>query len=206
MQRDRKIRDTRHVAFVFELWFLVFGLLLAGCAEQQQYQVAKPIFVENIDRLATMEIAEDVLAKMHFSIEKADAEVGLIRTAPLSGAQFFEFWRSDNAGPDNWLEANLNSIRRIAQLNVQQQDQWISIDCKVHVYRLSLPERDFGSSAHAYEMFSISSMALQRLSLGPEQIAGMAWIDLGQDEQLAAEILRRIEEQIDYRQKMSNDI
>jgi len=47
---------------------------------------------------------------------------------------------------------------------------------------LSLPEREIPST-HAYDLF-------------PEQKAGMAWIDLGKDGQLAAEILKRIEQQI----------
>lgn len=206
MQGNRKRQCTRDITLVLGLVGLALGMFLTGCAGQQQYRAAKPLFMENIDKPATMEIAEEVLAKMHFSVEKADAERGLIRTAPLTGAQFFEFWRSDNVGFDNWLEANLNSIRRVAQLNIQQQGQWISVDCKVQVYRLSLPERDFGSSAHVYQMFSISSTALQRLSLDHEQRAKMTWINLDQDEQLAAEILRQIEEQIDYRQTVSSDI
>jgi len=37
---------------------------------------------------------------------------------------------------------------------------------------------------------------LQRIKLNPEQKAGMAWIDLGKDTPLAAEILKRIENRL----------
>jgi hypothetical protein len=193
-----KTQDTRQTNLVGVLWFVVLGLLLVGCAEQQRYeaeqtQVASDkIFVADSDMPNVMQIAEDVLAKMHFTIEKADVESGLIRTRPLPGAQFFEFWRSDNVGAFNRAEANLHSIRRIAELNIKQQDEGLSIGCDVKVYRLSLPERRVSSSARAYEMFSESSLLLQRIRLDPEQKAGMAWVNLGRDRQLEAEILKRI--------------
>lgn len=247
MQKDIiRARDTRHKtqdsrpktkgtrqtpALVFEektwvvfgLGFLVFGLLLTGCAEEQQYGAVEPICVENVNKLEAMEIAEDVLAKMHFTIEKADAEPatpgidtrrwrGYIRTRPLAGAQFFEFWRSDNAGTDNWLESNLHSIRRVVELNMSEQDEGppqsgnrLCINCDVQKYRLSMPEHEVSSSARAYEMFSESNPALQNLRLNPEQKAGMAWIDLGKDRQLAAEILKRISSMLDIENRESSN-
>jgi len=199
---------------IFIILCVTCALMLAGCAKEQQYGVVKPICVENIDKLQAMETVEDVLAKMHFTIEKADADPaalgidtrrwrGFIRTRPLPGAQFFEFWRSDNVGAGNWLESNLHSIRRVVELNMSEQDEGppqsgnrLCINCDVQIYRLSLPERHVSSSARAYDMFSKSSPALQRIKLNPEQKAGMAWIDLGKDTQLAAEILKRIENRV----------
>ena len=129
---------------------------------------------------------------MYFTIEKADAQNGLIRTRPLPGAQFFEFWRSDNIGTDNTIAANLHTIRRTVTLDINQQDQELRIGCEVQAQRLSLPERQVSSSARVYGMFSISSPSLQRLKLNPEQKKEMAWIDLGSDTRLEAEILKRI--------------
>lgn len=171
-------------------------LLWAGCAEQQRYEAAEPICMDNVDKHQAMEVAEDVLANMHFTIEKADIESGLIKTKPLPGAQFFEFWRSDNVGANNSLEANLHSIRRTVELNISRQNNRLCIDCNVAVQRLSLPEHEVSSSGRAYEMFSKSSSSLQKIRLNPEQEANMAWIDLGRDEQLAAEILKLIENRI----------
>jgi len=176
----------------FDFLFLTFALLLVGCAETQRYEAVEQISAENINKIQAMQTAEEVLAKMHFTIEKADAESGLIRTAPLPGAQFFEFWRSDSVGAFNCAEANLHSIRRIAQVNVRQQDEGLSISCEVNVFRLSLPEHEVSSSARAYEMFSESSLSLQKIKLNPEQEAGMAWVNLGRDGRLETEILKRI--------------
>ncbi|MDT8304181.1 MAG: hypothetical protein RQ760_22045 [Sedimentisphaerales bacterium] len=212
MQKRKTKQDSRlktqnpgHITFVFGLWSVVCGLLLAGCAEQQQYQATEPLLMENADKLRVMEAAEDVLVKMYFTIEKANAENGFIRTKPLQGAQFFELWRSDSVGTGNWLLNNLHSIRRIVELNISEQDKDLYINCNVNTYRLSLPEREI-RSAHAYDLFSVSSPALQRIQLHPEQKEDMAWIDLGKDEQLAAEILKRIQQQIVSGQTASNKI
>jgi len=223
MQKSKRRQDTRYkkqdsrqTTLVLSLGFLVFGLLLAGCAKEQQYGAVKPICVENIDKLQAMEVAEDILVKMHFTIEKADANPatlgidtqrwrGFIRTRPLPGAQFFEFWRSDNVGAGNWLESNLHSIRRVVELNMSEQDEGLCINCDVQIYRLSLPERRVSSSARAYDMFSKSSPALQRIELNPEQKESMAWIDLGKDTQLTAEILKRISSMLDIENRESSN-
>lgn len=198
---------------VFGLGSLAFILLLSGCAEEQQYGAVEPICLKNVNKLKTMEIAEDVLAKMHFTVEKVDAESDYIRTRPLPGAQFFEFWRSDNVGAVNQLESNLHSIRRVVELTISEQGEGppqngnlLCINCEVQKYRLSIPEQEVSSSARAYQMFSESNSSLQKLRLNPEQRAGMAWIDLGKDRQLAAEILKRIEQQIDSKRATSDEI
>lgn len=176
-------------------------LMAAGCAQQNS---APPrvkvqdnaLYVERDQGIGTadlMEVAEGVLARMYFTIEKADAQSGLIRTRPLPGAQFFEFWRSDNIGTDNTLAANLHTIRRTVSLDISQQGQELRIGCNVQAQRLSLPERQVNSSARVYGMFSQSNSSLQRLKLNPEQKKEMAWIDLGSDKRLEAEILKRIE-------------
>ncbi|MHC4595660.1 MAG: hypothetical protein ACYS19_12050 [Planctomycetota bacterium] len=212
MQKSKSTQDSRHktqdsrqTTLVCSLWSVVFGLLLVGCAETQRYEADEQILTKGIDKVQAMQIAEEVLAKMRFNIEKADVESGLIRTRPLPGAQFFEFWRSDNVGAFNCAEANLHSIRRIAELNIKQQDEGLSIGCDVKVYRLSLPERQVSSSARAYEMFSESSLLLQRIRLDPEQKAGMAWVNLGRDRRLETEILKRISSMLDIESRVSSN-
>jgi hypothetical protein len=175
--------------------------MAAGCAQQNSEPPRvkvqdSDLYVEVDQGIGTtdlMEVAKDVLAEMYFTIEKADADSGLIRTRPLPGAQFFEFWRSDNIGADNTLAANLHTIRRTVTLDISQQDGQLRIGCNVQVQRLSLPERQVSSTTRTYGMFSQSDSSLQRLKLNPEQKNEMAWIDLGRDSRLEAEILKRIE-------------
>jgi hypothetical protein len=175
--------------------------MAAGCTQQTSAPLrvklqGSALYIERDQDIGTadlMEVAEDVLANMYFTIEKADADSGLIRTRPLPGAQFFEFWRSDNVGADNTLAANLHTIRRTVTLDISQQGQELRIGCNVQAKRLSLPERQVSNSTRVYGMFSQSSQSLQRLKLNPEQKRQMAWIDLGRDSRLEGEILKRIE-------------
>jgi hypothetical protein len=179
-------------------------LIAAGCAQQTSAPPrvkvqGSALYIERDQGIGTadlMEIAEDVLARMYFTIDKADVDSGLIRTRPLPGAQFFEFWRSDNVGADNTFEANLHTIRRTVTLDISQQGEELRIGCNVQVQRLSLPERQVSSTARVYEIFSQSSPLLQRLTLDPAQKKEMAWIDLGGDTELATEILKRIQAHI----------
>jgi hypothetical protein len=165
--------------------------LLAGCAEQQKAAIEQNP-AAGIEKSRAIETIEDVLAQMYFVIDKKDVNAGYIKTRPLEGAQFFEFWRSDNVGAENWLYGNLHSIRRTVEINIDQQ-----IHCKVQVQRLSLPEQEVTSSAQAYRMFSSSTPIMQTLQLNPAQYKQMAWIDLGRDTRLENEILRRISSKLD---------
>jgi len=165
--------------------------LCAGCAttpaRQEQRVQVEQVCVTNIDKPQAMQIAEDVLTAMHFAIEKADLDSGLIRTRPLSGAQFFEFWRSDNVGPFYAALANLHSIRRIAEVRIQQQGDKVFIRCDVQIQRLSVPEHEATGSPGA---------PVRRLTPTPEQEKGITWIDLGKDTLLSTEILNRIQKHI----------
>jgi hypothetical protein len=178
---------------------------LAGCAETQRRQTVTQICVPDANQTAVMEAAQNTLGEMLFVIDKADARHGYIRTQPLSGAQSFEFWRSDNTGSFNWAEANLHSVRRTAELNVSQEDDKLYIGCEVRVQRLSLPEQEITSTARAYMMFSKSTSRMQSLELGPGQRKQAGWIDLGQDDKLAGRILERIEKKLAAQTKTRQD-
>jgi hypothetical protein len=176
-------------------------LLWGGCTEIQRSEAVEPICVPASNKAEVMRVSEDVLGQMHFVTDKMDVEQGFIRTRPLSGAQFFEFWRSDNVGAFNCLQANLHTIRRTAELDISRQQGQLCIACNVHLQRLSLPEREVSSSARTYEMFSKSTARMQRLQLRPEQKRQMAWIDLGNDTRLATEILTRIGNKLEVKDK-----
>jgi hypothetical protein len=199
---EMKLENTRicrSCLLIFAL-FCLCSFVLAGCGRSQKAAV-KEIPTENTQTSQTMQTAKNVLGQMHFEIEKADLQNGYIRTRPLAGGQFFEFWRSDNAGFDNQLLSNMHSIRRIVELNIGKQGEESKIECKVHVQRLSIPQREITSSSQAYNMFTRSDISYQRLELNPEQQKGMAWIELDRDKKLETEILKRISSAIEKKQR-----
>jgi len=180
------MNDEKNSINLYAYALLTCLLTLVGCAKQQQYATIEQISISNIDKTESMQIAEDVLAKMHFTIDKADYENGIIKTRPLPGAQFFEFWRSDNVGASNALEANIHSIRRIVELHINQPATGgLSINCNVQVQRLNLP-------APRESDKRLPSQNLDKLT----RTAGAEWADLDKDTKLATKILKRIEKQI----------
>jgi len=183
--KRRKTEDRRQKSVLCSLSSVLSLIMLAGCAKQQQYEAVEQISVPDMNKAEVMQIAEGVLAKMHFVIDKADYESGIIRTKPLPAAQFFELWRCDNVGAFNTAEANLHTIRRIAELRINQRGAALRVDCDVQVQRLSLPSEN--------SKFEI------RNSKFPPQAGGMSWIDLGKDTRLATEILKRISSMLDAR-------
>jgi hypothetical protein len=181
----------------------VFVLYLTGCAPQQQITVDEPLILPDTDRELAMHAAQDVLAEMLFFVEKFDPQAGVVRTRPLTAAQFFEFWRQDNVGPQTAAQANLHSMQRIVQINVSERDNNVFVECQVQVRRLSIPEKEFAAVSQAASMFTTGSTSLQKLELNEEQQEKMAWIDLGPDHALENKILTLIQKRITKQQGRS---
>jgi hypothetical protein len=194
------------------LYVLLAGTLaLWGCAGQKTAD--GPVQIVGEDGATTAEVieaAEDVLARMHFDIEKLDVEQGIVRTRPLRGAQFFEFWRSDNASGFDTAEANLQSIRRSVELRVRAEDggqraedstvlhlpSGLLVTCQVSVQRLSFPENEVAGVSEAYRIHSSGTATVRRIDVTPRQRYAMTWIDLGPDPHLATRILQRLERRL----------
>jgi len=183
-------------------WILMGLMLVAGCAAPQRGVPREgSVNIADVSMADAMTVAEAALSRMQFVIEKADPQQGFIRTKPLTGAQFFEFWRSDNVGPARAVEANLHTLRRSVELHLTPYGSQIRIDCHVHVQRLSLPANEVASVSQAYRMYSKSTPTIQRLKLEPGQQEGLAWIDLGEDPALAERVLKRVVQRMGYQEK-----
>jgi hypothetical protein len=182
------------------LIFLIAGVLAAAmaggcCAKRSENPVTK-ICVQGVDSRTAIDAAKKTLEAMHFTIEKADANAGYIRTRPLAAGQFFELWRSDTVGCENFAEANLHSVTRIAEINVTSQDGDVCMECSVTARRLSMPQREISNATELPGVFTRSGGGLQTLKLNPEQERAAAWMDMGPDTELQARILERIGKQM----------
>jgi hypothetical protein len=189
---------------------LITGVLsVLGCAGPNKTASIAPVqrvCEDTVTKAEVVQAAEYVLTRMQFPLEKLDAEQGLVRTRPLRGAQFFEFWRSDNVGAYDCTEASLQSIRRSVELRVRMEDRGrrtedggdarLRVECAVAVQRLSLPGNEVTGVSAAYGIYARNTPTRQRLEGGRQPRRDMAWIDLGQDEALAARILDRIEKRL----------
>jgi len=193
------MKVTQCVLAVGALWE---ELILSGCTGSSGRPAAgQPLDLPHADGQRTFDAAVEVLGAMHFSIDKADPNTGLIRTHPLPGAQLFEVWRSDNVTLSDHMEANLHSLRRTAWITVVPQEQGVSVDCLVKVQRLNVPSQAVTGSTTIYRTLSESTPYAQSLRLSAEQQKGMEWVERGTDAALARRILRRIEARLKQTQK-----
>jgi hypothetical protein len=182
------------------LLLAAIAALISGCSSQLPSRLQpQTVRIADANAADVVDAAETVLGRMYFAIEKADPNAGIVRTQPLTGAQCFELWRSDNIGLRSALESNVHSIRRSVELNVSPDEAQLRLDCTVHVQRLSLPGHEVASVSQAYRVHSHSDPDLQTFVLTPYQRAELTWIDLDNDERLAAEILKRITKRLAQR-------
>ena len=172
---------------------MVLFVLLAGCAQPEQFEPVDKVCAAGIDKAKAMQTVEAVLVKMHFKIDKVDVEQGFIRTHGLTGAQFFEFWRKDNAGEFNRAEANLHNIRRTVQVDITQQGADVCLGCVVKTQRLSLSEVVEDDQVNITDRFTPQLLHNQDLRLGARK---KAWVDLGRDTRLETRILQQIKEKL----------
>ncbi len=196
------------------LLLLATGLGM-GCASRPAARSSEPnvpagpvqrVCEDSVTKAEVVQAAEYVLTRMQFSIEKLDAQQGIVRTRPLRGAQIFEFWRSDNVSAYDYAEAGLESMRRIVELRVTPEDRGqttedggdgrLRVECAVAVQRLSLPANEVTGVSAAYGIYARNTPTLRRVAVNQPARRGMAWIDLGQDPALAARILGRIDKRL----------
>ena len=170
---------------------------ISGCASSQQTLSTDPLCLPNTLNEQAMLKAQAVLEKMHFDIEKFDPEAGYIRTRPLSGAQFFEFWRQDNASAQAAAQANLHSLQRVAELEFTPQNTTTCVQCRVQVLRLSIPERPVEGNRQIASIYTDSSYREQSLQMDPDDLSGIEWIDVGPDRDLERKILKLIQKEIE---------
>jgi hypothetical protein len=178
-------------AIIQKGFLCVVMLYITGCAENKYIMTIDDICVPTATKAEVMASAEGVLTDMHFEIEKFDTQAGYIRTQPLSGAQSFEFWRSDSVGGFNSAESDLQSIRRTVELNVSRQAGQMCINCNATAQRLSIASEQ--TSGQSYKAAS-GQISMQKL--GSRQKSNMTWTDLGRDNQLETEILKRIDKRL----------
>jgi hypothetical protein len=192
-----RLKEPKTMKFTAYLSILVMflGLFVSGCGQALvPAPVDRPVCLGVSDSETVMVACAEVLEGIGFTIEKYDVEAGYIKTRPLRGGQFFEFWRRDNVGRKNSNEANIHSLRRVVDVELSQEGEKICVNCVAKVTRLGIvSEKDSLSMSQLPEMITGSSSSIQRLDPATDQIY---WVDTGTDTMLEDELLRQIAQSI----------
>ena len=177
----------------------VFSGLLAlagtGCATTRlrDYSSTHPLTVsEQPQQDALWNVAQDVLRRHRFSLDRVDRVAGVMTTFPVTSQHWFEVWRNDVATFDDAMESSMNPIRRWVEVTFAKDDNgaWSEVAVVVHKERLSSPDRQFNSTGSAYQYFSDSLPATTgqyRVTIADDR-----WLDLGRDAAVEDRLLRRI--------------
>lgn len=170
--------------------------MIGGCAGIEKRASSVPLCLAGGSIEQTMQAAQKVLRKMHFEIEKYDNDARYIRTRPLTAGQFFEIWRQDNASASAAAEANMQSLRRIVEMDFEQQGETVCVSCRVQVIRLSVPEQPLRGMGLMAEGITESDRSVQTLTVNPDLESRIEWLDAGTDPMLEQRIIKRIEKAI----------
>lgn len=184
------------------IWMILaaISLFLSGCGRPEQIISTDPVCLPKISSDAAMKAAHTVLSEMQFSIEKYDFEARYIRTRPLSGAQFFQVFRSDNASSYTAAEANMYSLRRVVEIEVTPFANRTCIQCRAMVQQLSIPEKPLVGTTHMAGQYTGSTLRNQTLQMDPQQAEQTEWLDRGADRALEEKIIEKIKKQIEKEQ------
>lgn len=170
-------------------------LTVGGCGRPNQVVSSDPVCLD-FTAEQMMGAARSVLDGMQFGIEKDDPQSFYLRTRPLAGAQYFEFWRRDNADAYTAARSNLHSLRRTVEIELYPGEETTCMACRVTVQRLSIPERQIVGMAGMAGTFTTSSAGKQTMSVSEKQLARMEWIDEGPDRALEQKILKEIKRKL----------
>ena len=190
------------------IWIVFFSsiaVILGGCnsiSEQSTHdnKLENSLVIE-CSLANCMIVSENVLKNLCFVIDKRDVDAGYISTRSLSAGQLPEFWRRDNVGVENIIEANIQSLVRSAYITVEDFDGKLKVDCVVEVQRLNIdaPQADM-FSALSNSVTSSSTMS-QKLYVSQDSKAGdgkivQSWVKLGRDAMLEDYIINEIRNEI----------
>ena len=189
----------KNISILAVLAVILLGL--CGCAQPEQVVSSDPVCIPNANADQVMEAAQSVLTGMQFSIEKYDFQANYIRTRPLSGAQFFQLFRGDNASSYTAAESNLYSLRRTVEMEMTPFANRVCVTCRVFVQQLSLPEQPLVGTTRMASAFTHSSLTRQSLQIEGDQLENMEWLDRGLDRALEQKIIKKIKEKLEKGQK-----
>lgn len=155
--------------------------------------VGGAIYVSTLNEELVWERAIDVLHEMQFEIDRENRLAKVIRTAPKVGASVFEPWHKDAVGLENRLEGTFQSIRRVAEIAMQLDDQGRGYLVSVAVYKEIEDLPGLAANSEGAATFSESQPLHRDLNDVVGQTTPSRWLPAGRDPLLEQSILARLQ-------------
>ena len=164
---------------------LLLGGLAAGCGRpvEPDAPTVGRVAAETPEAYSTLyEAAADTLRRKYFRLDRQDRLEGILTTHPETSASWFELWRPQPEPVYHWLEANLSTIQRRAQVRFvpsAAEPGSYEVDVEVQRLRYNLMERQIDNSAAAMRLYSGAAPTQEgRVGTAAET---SYWIPLGRD-------------------------
>lgn len=136
----------------------------------------------------------DVLREYNFEPDRQDVRAGVITTFPVVSQQWFEFWRADAQGWDQWLESSLHLLRRWVEVRFQPAPDGYTMLLTVYIERKSQPERQATTASGALQIYREKLPIYTGETLKADE--AVRWIAVGYDGRLAEYLLSQIENRL----------
>ena len=179
--------------------------ICAGCANQARTRDALPTSQPSTAQAASehavasndfdhlWRACEDIARDRLFTIERRDYRGGVLTTAPMISAQFFEPWRRDAITSDAINESSLASIRRTLRFEFTRHDDGtFSVVPRVLVERYSLTERRMTSAMMYRSAFKKVTATGTRETDRGVYLPGRYWYGIGNDAALEQDLAKSI--------------
>jgi len=178
-------------------WIVPAGLLVAtmGCREPMAPTgptVARVVVADEAQFEHLWETTADVLRAHNLWPDRQDRAARVITTFPDTSPSWFEFWRPFPSSDFGRLEANVQTVRRQAEVRFApvEAGQEYEMSVRVDVERYNLLERQATDAASAFQMFGAKLPTVEGRT-EPRQ-SGAYWSLLGRDEAMELALLDRI--------------
>lgn len=145
---------------------------------------------QEFDRL--WDSAADVLRAHNLWPDRQDREARVITTYPDTSPQYWEFWRPFPTSDFDRLEANVQTVRRQAEIRFAPaaKPNEFDMSVRVGVERFTATERQATDAASAFQAFGFKLPTSEGRTESPE--ASTYWLPIGRDAKMESALLDRI--------------
>jgi hypothetical protein len=177
---------------------LISSLLLTAClgchepASPTGPTVARVTVVDDQEFDRLWDSTADVLRAHNLWPDRQDRLDRVITTFPDTSPQYWEFWRPFPTSNFDRLEANLETVRRQAEVHFAPTTQptEYEMSVRVEVERYCLRERQATDAASAFQLFGARLPTTEGRTESRQ--AGAYWLPIGRDGQMESALLDRI--------------